>query len=152
MSTVEFKLGNEDQKTHGGPEWVPLDLAGLDEIPFETLDPLEREMWDLWKMTLNSMQVELFRGTMRGARAAVWLARKLADVKTVPLAEFRISVRGGNAVRYRVVKPEGDQIPPGSSSSTSSSEEKQSATDSKGSSRGSGKTPDTNSRRAKSGS
>ncbi|GIH07428.1 hypothetical protein Rhe02_54950 [Rhizocola hellebori] len=147
---IELALDPKDQATYGGPEWVPLDLAGLDFIPFDVLDPLEHQMIRLWGIGLPRLIAEeMPEDTMRAKLGLIWLARKLAGVETPDLAEFKIHARRV-AVRAGV-KPAGDGGPPAKASSATSSEERASATGSSPSSPGSGKTRATNSRRVKSG-
>ena len=147
---IEFRLCDEDREKHGGPEWVAFDITGLDDIPLDKLDALERQLMGMWGIGFPRLVAEeMPENTLRARRACVWLARKIADVKTPDLAEFAINAR---RVMVREVKPTGEGDPPAQASSSTSSEEKVSATDSSRSSRGSGKTPATSSQPEKSGS
>ncbi len=117
---VKFLLSKEDQEKYGGPKEIPWDVEALDEVPFPTLDPLEREMLTTFGFSIGEMLAkELGRSTMRGVIAAVWLARKLADIDTPPLAKFVINAR---KVKYKAVKPVGDGDPPAEAASGGSSE------------------------------
>jgi hypothetical protein len=147
---IELALGKEDQTLYGGPEWVTFDITGLDDIPLDKLDAFERQLMSMWGIGFPRLVAEeMPENTLRARRALVWLARKFADIKTPDLKEFEINVR---RVRVREVKPAGDGDPPAQDSSNTSSEEKASEKASSRSSRGSGKTPATNSQPEKSGS
>lgn len=147
---IELALDPKDQDRYGGPEWVTFDVPGLDVVPLDQLDAWERQLMGMWGIGFPRLIAEeMPENTMRARRAAIWLARKIAGVETPDLAKFEINSR---RVRVREVKPAGDADPPAEASSTTSSEEKTSVTGSSPSSRGSGKTPATSSRRGKSGS
>lgn len=147
---IELALGKEDQAKYGGPEWVTFDITGLDDIPLDKLDAWERQLMGVWCIGFPRLVAEeMPENTMRARRGVLWLARMIANIPTPELAKFEINAR---RVRVREVKPVGDAGPPEQESSTTSSEEKASETDSPRSSRGSGKTPATSSRPARSGS
>jgi len=113
---LQLTMGKDDQAKYGGPEWVTLDLSKLDEIDFDELDAIERQLLDLWKRSIPMfLSYEFYEDTARGLRGGVWLARKLAGIETPDLADFQIKTR---QIRARAVKAEADVIPPSSSTSS----------------------------------
>lgn len=123
---TQFALCPEDREKYGGPEWVTYDKDALDDMPIDVLDPVERQIFDLYKVSIGELIFSEFgKGTVRGIRSMVWLARQVAGITTDPqLAEFNIKAR---KVRMRV-EPVADAVPPDSASSTPSPEEAPSET------------------------
>lgn len=112
---LQLTMGKDDQAKYGGPEWVTLELGRLDEIDFDELDALERQILDLWKCSIPVLLAsEFFEDTARGKRGGIWLARKLADIETPDLADFKVKTQ---QIRARAVKAEADVVPPSSSTS-----------------------------------
>jgi hypothetical protein len=107
MAAVEFKLAEVDQEKYGGPEWVPFDELGLDDIPYEQIDTWDKQLFpSSASLVVGS---ELNRVTALGVTGTVWLARQIAGIPTPPFAEFRIKYR---LVRRREVTPEGADVDP----------------------------------------
>lgn len=116
---LEFALDPRDHKTHGGPEWVVLDSAELDDLPFSVSGVWDRELIQQTGQGIAELIVAgLERKTADGRRALVWLARKLGNIETPAYAAFDIRWR---RVRVRLPK-EADASPPQDGSSEPSSE------------------------------
>lgn len=123
---TEFALCKEDQEKFGGPAWVGLDLASLDEMAFDELDLLEKQIIEHGDVSLAVLiGREFANGTLLGIKGMVWLARQLAGVTEPSFGDFNIKAR---KVRFRAVKPGGDKIPPDSASSATSLAEEPSET------------------------
>lgn len=122
---LEFSPCEQDRDRFGLPEWVTFDKETLDEVPFDQLDPWDREMAETLGCTINTLlAVELLAASARSMKGLVWLSCKLQDVAVPPLSEFNLKTR---KVRMRSLRP--DAGPPDPGSSGSPSEESPSATD-----------------------
>lgn len=122
---TEFAVCPEDREKYGCPEWVLYDKDQLDDVPFDELDPWDREMIETFGFGINALTAkELLEATVRGITGIVWLSCKLQDVDVPKLAEFNIKTR---KVRMRATK-RADADPPAQDSSTTSSEETPSKT------------------------
>lgn len=122
---TEFALCKEDQEKFGGPKWVAFDRAALDELPFDELDPWEKQVIEHAGIGLTVLIYREFaNGTQLGIKGVVWLARQMAGLTEPSFVDFNIKSR---KVELRVVKPKGDNIPPTAASSETSSAEEQSA-------------------------
>jgi hypothetical protein len=122
---TQFGLCAEDQGKYGCPQWVTYDKDRLDDIPFDELDPWDREMLDVFGCSINELlTLEFMKSTGRSIKGLVWLACKMNGVDVGKLADFNIRTR---KVRMRAAKA-GDAGPPLPSSSDMSSEESPSET------------------------
>lgn len=116
---TEFALCKEDQEKFGGPKWVAFDRAVLDELPFDQLDPWEKQIIEHGNISLTVLIYREFaNGTQLGIKGVAWLARQMAGITEPSFADFNIKSR---KVELRVVKPKGDAVPPPAGSSATSS-------------------------------
>lgn len=121
MMATRLRLCDEDREKFGGPEWVTWDENELDDLSHKALAGFETEMQT---SIVYLLQVDKVARTISWTTARVWLARKMAGIKTVPFAEFDIKPR---KVLEEIVAEEDDAAPP---SSSESSEDDPSAQDS----------------------
>lgn len=107
---LEVRLSDQDWDKFGGPEWLVVDQDAIDDLPFDKIDPLERDM----DMSITAWRLELTRLSARGRKALAWLARQMsgdAELKAPSYGAFNIQPM---KIRYRAVG--GDQDPPASGS------------------------------------
>lgn len=91
---LELALDPRDQENHPGPEWVKFDLAALDDLPFSVSGEWDRELVAATGHGIvHLLRYALPRGQASGKTALMWLARKMADIDTVPFEEFDIRWR-----------------------------------------------------------
>lgn len=122
MAALEFALDPRDLKKHGGPEWIPLDVDALNDLPWSVSGPWDRELVTATggKGIAKLLTAGLVNKTADGVVALVWVARKMADVDTPPFAEFDILWR---KVDRRATPQAVDADPPSSGSSEPLSED-----------------------------
>lgn len=105
---LEIRLGDADWEKFGGPEWLTVNQEAIDDLPFDQIDKLEREM----DMSITAWRIELTRLSARGRKGLAWLARQMSGdeaLKVPGYAAFNIQPM---KIRYRG----GDQDPPASGS------------------------------------
>lgn len=74
MKTPRFRLCEADRERYPGPEWLQYDTAVVLDLDLDTLEQIEETLG--W--TLIELGAQLARGSARGLRAMIWIARKLA--------------------------------------------------------------------------
>src|SRR5688572_9451794 len=93
MAAVLLRLCEEDRaKYPGGDEegWVRFDEAALDDLDLVTLNQYEADL----NCTIEFLLiVDKASQSARWTAARVWLARKMAGIKTPDLPDFNIKVR-----------------------------------------------------------
>jgi hypothetical protein len=67
-------MSPEDQERYGGPEWIEFDYA---QVADEELSVLE-EFETVTGLTITEFGAEVGRGSVKGIRAMLWLARRMA--------------------------------------------------------------------------
>jgi hypothetical protein len=116
-----LRLCDEDIESFGGPEWVVFDDADLDDQIHLVLMRFEAEL-DIPLGFL--MRIDRPMGTMRWIAAAVWMARKMADIDTPRFRDFTIKPKKVIAedVVPEVAAEGADVDPPSSPDSTETGE------------------------------
>lgn len=81
-----FRLSAEDREKYGGPEWVEYQLTKAVDLEVDLLEQIE----DATGYTiLIGLPEALSRGSLKAARAAVWLARHIAGIHEPAFAAFK---------------------------------------------------------------
>lgn len=73
-----LRMSDDDLKRYGGPEWVSFDAGDLFNTPASQLEAYEREI----RFPIHLLLVELPTYGSRATRAALFIARRQAGVKT----------------------------------------------------------------------
>lgn len=84
-----FRLSEEDRERYGGPEWVEFDMARAVELPVEVLEDIEEATGYTFLVELPRA---LDRGSHKGVRAALWLARRIVGIHEPVFADFTPSL------------------------------------------------------------
>ncbi len=72
--TPAFRLCEADRERYPGPEWLVYDTETTLNCDLDTLEKIEETIG--W--TMVELGGQLARGSARGLRAMIWIARKLA--------------------------------------------------------------------------
>lgn len=111
MAKLRLRLAEKDRPDYErGDEWFTVhgDLRELDDLPWDDLDALERELeFSAYVLT----QVERRAVTARYWRALLWLARRFAGI-VEPYATFKPNIRRMEMEPVDDDLGEGDADPP----------------------------------------
>lgn len=106
---LHLKIGADDAAAYGHPDWVLVDLTGLDDEPLDVLAGYEQQVGPV-----DALLRSFGAGSDVAKAGLLWLARTRAGIKTPPFREFQVMPR--KIKRSDRLRP-GDAGPPASGSS-----------------------------------
>lgn len=103
-----IRMCDEDRARYGGPEWVEISLAELEDEETGLIEQIELQ----WDITPEELIPRIQRGSMIATRAMIWAARYKTGIRE-SAKTFRPKVLNTSGIRYEHLPGErGDVDPP----------------------------------------